>query len=49
MSWLSRLEVGMQVYATDGLLGSVASVPRVDLGDPSAPAEVIVLASPENA
>ena len=49
MSWLSRLEIGMQVYATDGLLGSVASVPRVDLGDPSAPAEVIVLASPENA
>jgi stress response protein YsnF len=39
----------MQVYATDGLLGSVASVPRVDLGDPSAPAEVIVLASPDNA
>lgn len=49
MSWLSRLEIGMQVYATDGLLGSVASVPRVDLGDPSAPAEVIVLASPDNA
>ncbi|MDQ3547400.1 MAG: YsnF/AvaK domain-containing protein [Chloroflexota bacterium] len=49
MSWLSRLEIGMQVYATDGLLGSVASVPRVDLGDRSAPAEVIVLASPDNA
>lgn len=49
MSWLSRLEVGMQVVATDGLLGSVASVPRVDLGDPSAPAEVIVLASLDNA
>lgn len=49
MSWLSRLEVGMQVYATDGLLGSVASIPRVDLGDPSAPAEVIVLASADNA
>jgi stress response protein YsnF len=49
VSWLSRLEVGMQVYATDGLLGSVASVPRVDLGDPSAPAEVIVLASQDNA
>ena len=48
MSWLSRLEIGMQVYATDGLLGSVASVPRVDLGDRSAPAEVIVLASPDN-
>ncbi len=49
MSWLSRLQVGMQVHATDGLLGTVASVPRVDLGDPSAPAEVIVLASPDNA
>jgi stress response protein YsnF len=49
MSWLARLEVGMQVYATDGLLGSVASVPRVDLGDPSSPAEVIVLASQDNA
>jgi|GEM_PF-4301354 len=49
MSWLSRLEVGMQVHATDGMLGSIASVPRVDLGDPSAPAEVIVLASNDNA
>lgn len=39
----------MHVYATDGLLGSIASVPRVDLGDPSAPAEVIVLASSDNA
>jgi uncharacterized protein (TIGR02271 family) len=39
----------MPVYATDGLLGSIASVPRVDLGDPSAPAEVIVLASGDNA
>jgi uncharacterized protein (TIGR02271 family) len=38
----------MHVHATDGPLGSVASVPRVDLGDPSAPAEVIVLASPDN-
>jgi uncharacterized protein (TIGR02271 family) len=33
----------MPVYATDGLLGSIVSVPRVDLGDPSAPAEVVVL------
>lgn len=49
MSWLARLGVGMPVHATDGLLGSIASVPRVDLGDPSAPAEVIVLASQENA
>lgn len=49
MSWLSTLEVGMPVYATDGLVGSVASVPRVDLGDPSAPAEVIVLANQDNA
>ena len=49
MSWLSSLEVGMPVYATDGLLGSVASVPRIDLDDPSAPAEVIVLASQVNA
>jgi uncharacterized protein (TIGR02271 family) len=48
MSWLSQLEVGMPVYATDGMLGSIVSVPRVDLGDPTAPAEVIVLASPEN-
>jgi stress response protein YsnF len=49
MTWLSKLNVGMQVYATDGLLGSIASVPRVDLGDPSAPAEVIVLANQDNA
>lgn len=49
MSWLSRLHVGMSVQAEDGLLGSIASVPRVDLGDPSAPAEVIVLALQENA
>jgi uncharacterized protein (TIGR02271 family) len=49
VSWLSRLAVGMRVHATDGPLGSVASVPRVDLGDPSAPAEVIVLASQANA
>lgn len=48
MSWLSRLHVGMSVQAEDGLLGSIASVPRVDLGDPSAPAEVIVLALQEN-
>jgi uncharacterized protein (TIGR02271 family) len=49
MSWLTGLTVGMPVYATDGLLGSVASAPRVDLGDPSAPAEVIVLATTANA
>lgn len=49
MSWLSRLDVGMHVHATDGPLGSIASVPRVDLGDPSAPAEVIVLATDRNA
>jgi uncharacterized protein (TIGR02271 family) len=49
VSWLSRLEVGMGVRATDGVLGSIVSVPRVDLGDPTAPAEVIVLASQENA
>ena len=49
MGWLSRVHVGMHVHATDGLLGSVASVPRVDLGDPSAPAEIIVLASSNNA
>lgn len=49
MSWLSRLTVGMHVHATDGPVGSVASVPRVDLNDPSAPAEVIVLASQANA
>jgi uncharacterized protein (TIGR02271 family) len=49
VSWLSRLDVGMTVHATDGPLGSIASVPRVDLGDPSAPAEVIVLASGSNA
>lgn len=49
MNWLERLAVGMRVDATDGPLGSVASVPRVDLGDPSAPAEVIVLASQVNA
>jgi len=48
MTWLSKLAVGMPVYTTDGLLGSIVSVPRVDLGDPSAPAEVIVLASQEN-
>ena len=39
----------MYVQATDGPVGSVASVPRVDLGDPSAPAEVIVLATESNA
>jgi uncharacterized protein (TIGR02271 family) len=49
MTWLSQLEVGMPVVATDGPVGSVASVPRVDLGDPSAPAEIIVLASGDNA
>jgi uncharacterized protein (TIGR02271 family) len=49
VSWLSRLEPGMKVFASDGHLGSIASVPRVDLNDPSAPAEVIVLASQENA
>lgn len=49
MSWLARLAMGMQVHATDGPLGSVASVPRVDLGDPSAPAEMIVLASQADA
>jgi len=49
VSWLSRLTVGMHVHALDGPLGSVASVPRVDLGDPSAPAEVIVLATQANA
>jgi len=49
MSWLERLAVGMRVEAIDGSLGSVASVPRVDLGDPSAPAEVIVLATSTNA
>ena len=49
MNWLARLTVGMHVDATDGPIGSVASVPRVDLGDPSAPAEVIVLASQANA
>lgn len=49
MSWLARLEVGTQVYAFDGPLGTIASVPRVDLGDRSAPAEVIVLASRDNA
>lgn len=49
MSWLSRLTVGMHVHASDGPVGSVASVPRVDLNDPSAPAEVIVLASQANA
>jgi uncharacterized protein (TIGR02271 family) len=49
MSWLSRLDVGMPVHARDGILGTIVSVPRVDLKDPTAPAEVIVLASPENA
>jgi stress response protein YsnF len=48
MSWLERVNVGMPVRATDGLLGSVVSVPRVDLDDPTAPAELIVLVSGEN-
>jgi uncharacterized protein (TIGR02271 family) len=49
MSWLARLEAGMAVEAADGTLGSIASVPRIDFDDPVAPAEVIVLASQENA
>ena len=49
MTWLKQITVGMPVVASDGPVGSVASVPRVDLGDPSAPAEIIVLANQDNA
>ncbi|HET7034137.1 MAG TPA: DUF2382 domain-containing protein [Thermomicrobiaceae bacterium] len=49
MSWLAYLTVGMPVYALDGPLGVITSVPRVDLDDPGAPAEVIVLANVETA
>lgn len=49
MSWLSNLTVGMPVMATDGLIGSIASVPRVDLDDPTAQSDVIVLANEDNA
>lgn len=49
MSWLSDLKVGMPVEAQDGLIGSIASIPRVDLNDPTAQADVIVLANEQNA
>lgn len=48
-SWLANLSVGMQVIATDGQIGSIASVPRVELDGPTSPADIIVLANNENA
>ena len=48
-SWLSNLTIGMQVVATDGLIGSIASVPRVELESPASQEDVIVLANKENA
>lgn len=47
-SWLAKLSVGMQVVATDGMIGSIASVPRVDFDSPTSQADVIVLANNEN-
>jgi stress response protein YsnF len=47
MTWLSKLKPGMPVHALDGPLGSIVSVPRVDLNDPTAPAEIIVVANAE--
>lgn len=49
MSWLSSLSIGMPVEALDGPIGSIASIPRVDLGDVTSPADIIVLANEENA
>lgn len=47
MSWFERLDVGMPVHATDGLIGWIASGPRVAHHDPSAPAEILVLGNQE--
>ncbi len=49
MSWLSQLTVGMPVIALDGPVGSIASIPRVDLEDPTSQADIIVLANQDNA
>lgn len=49
MSWLSSLTIGMPVEALDGRIGSIASVPRVDLHDATSPSDVIVLANQDNA
>lgn len=48
-SWLAKLSVGMPVHATDGIIGSIASVPRVDFDGPTSQSDVIVLANSENA
>jgi stress response protein YsnF len=39
----------MPVHATDGAVGSITSIPRVDLADPTSPAQVLVLANSETA
>lgn len=49
MSWLSHLTVGMPVVALDGPVGSIVSIPRVDLGDPTSQADLVVLANQDNA
>lgn len=49
MSWLANLSAGMNVMAQDGPVGTVVSVPRVEIDDPTLPADVIVLANPESA
>ncbi len=48
-TWFSRLTVGMRVVATDGTIGSIASVPRIELDGPNLRSDVIVLANNENA
>jgi stress response protein YsnF len=48
-SWLSRLALGMPVYAVDGPVGTITSIPRVDLDDPTAPARVILVANQDTA
>lgn len=48
-SWLAKLTVGMPVITADGeMIGSIASVPRVDFDSPTSQADVIVLANNEN-
>jgi uncharacterized protein (TIGR02271 family) len=47
-NWLANLSVGMQVAATDGTIGSIASVPRVDFDGPTSQSNIIVLANNEN-
>lgn len=49
MSWLANLTAGMNVVAQDGPVGTVVSVPRVEIDDPTLPADIIVLANPESA